>query len=124
MAAQRTLNPQSSEDVSVGSNPTTPTNISYEKFMRVIIYDDGQILVKRKAYRKRILEYCKNNEVADKLAYWKYTCLPEFRKELEKNEQEIKYVFRNNKGQLLFGKSKDINDYKYIKGYKDYEPYK
>ena len=23
-------NPQSSEDVSVGSNPTTPTNISYE----------------------------------------------------------------------------------------------
>ena len=92
--------------------------------MRVIIYDDGQILVKRKVYRKRILEYCKNNEVADKLAYWKYTCLSEFRKELEKNEQEIKYVFRNNKGQLLYGKSKDINDYKYIKGYKDYEPYK
>ena len=120
MVAQRTLNPQSSEDVSVGSNPTTPTNISYEKFMRVIIYDNGQILVKRKAYRKRVLEYCKNNEVADKLAYWKYTCLPEFRKELE----ELKYVFRNDKGQLLFGKSKDINDYKYIKGYKDYEPYK
>lgn len=92
--------------------------------MRVIIYDDGQILVKRKAYRKRILEYCKNSEVADKLAYWKYTCLPKFRKELEKNEQEIKYVFRNNKGWLLYGKSGDINDYKYIKGYKDYEPYK
>lgn len=92
--------------------------------MRVIIYDDGQILVKRKAYRKRILEYCKNSKVADKLAYWKYTCLPEFRKELEKNEQEIKYVFQNDKGWLLYGKSGDINDYKYIKGYKDYEPYK
>ena len=92
--------------------------------MRVIIYDNGQILVKRKAYRKRILEYCKNSEVADKLAYWKYTCLPKFRKELEKNEQEIKYVFRNSKGWLLYGKSGDINDYKYIKGYKDYEPYK
>ena len=27
-------------------------------------------------------------------------------------------------GQLLFGKSiQDINDYKYIKGYQDYEPY-
>ena len=92
--------------------------------MRVIIYDDGQILVKRKAYRRRVLEYCKNSEVADKLAYWKYTCLPEFRKELEKNEQEIKYVFRNKKtGQLLFGKSEDINDYKYIKGYQDYEPF-
>ena len=35
----------------------------------------------------------RNNEVEDKLAYWKYTCLPEFRKELE----ELKYVFRNKK---------------------------
>ena len=26
-------------------------------------------------------------------------------------------------GQLLFGKSEDINDYKYIKGYQDYEPF-
>ena len=56
--------------------------------MRVIIYDDGQILVKRKAYRKKVLEYCKNNEVADKLAYWKYTCLPKFRKELKKNNND------------------------------------
>ena len=89
--------------------------------MRVIIYDDGQVLVKRKAYRKRVLEYCKNNEVADKLAYWKYTCLPEFRKELENNEQEIKYVFRNVKtGQLLFGKSPDIKEYRHIKHYEDW----
>ena len=90
--------------------------------MRAIIYENGQILVKRKAYRRRVLEYCKNNEVADKLAYWKYTCLPEFRKELENNEKEIKYVFRNVKtGQLLYGKDPDINNYKYIKGYQDYE---
>ena len=90
--------------------------------MRVIIYDDGQILVKRKAYRRRVLEYCKNNEVADKLVYWKYTCSPQFRQELRDNEQAIKYVFRNKKtGQLLYGKDPDINSYKYIKGYQDYE---
>lgn len=86
--------------------------------MRAIIYDDGQILVKRKAYRRRVLEYCKNNEVADKLAYWKYTCLPEFRQALLDNEKEIKYRFRNVKtGQLLFGKSPNIKDYNHIKDY-------
>ena len=89
--------------------------------MRAIFIYDGQVIVKRQAFRKPVLEYCKNNEVADKLAYWKYTCLPEFRKELENNEQEIKYVFRNEKtGQLLYGKDPDINSYKYIKGYQDY----
>ena len=78
--------------------------------MRAIFIYDGQVIVKRKA--KPVLEYCKNNEVADKLAYWKYTCLPEFRKELENNEQEIKYVFRNKKtGQLLYGKDKWYEDF-------------
>ena len=91
--------------------------------MRAIIYDDGQILVKRKAFRRRVLEYCKNNEVADKIAYWKWVFFPEFRKELENSEQAIKYVFRNKiTGQLLYGKEPDINSYKYIKGYQDYEP--
>lgn len=89
--------------------------------MRVIIYDSGQVIVKRKAQKRRVLEYCKNNEVADKLAYWKYTCLPSFRKELKKNEEEIKYHFRNVKtGQLLFGKSPNIKDYKHIKNYEDW----
>ena len=89
--------------------------------MRVIIYDDGQVLVKRKAYRKRVLEYCKNHEVDDKLVYWKYICLPQFRKELENNEKEIKYKFRNVKtGMLLFGKSPDIKDYKHIRNYEDW----
>ena len=89
--------------------------------MRAIFIYDGQVIVKRKAFRKPVLEYCKNNEVADKLAYWKYTCLPEFRKELENNEKEIKYVFRNVKtGQLLFGKSPNIQDYKHIKYYEDW----
>ena len=90
--------------------------------MRAIIYDDDQILVKRKAFRRRVLEYCKNNEVADKIAYWKWVFFPEFRKELENSEQAIKYVFRNKKtGQVLHGKEPDINSYKYIKGYQDYE---
>lgn len=90
--------------------------------MRAIFIYDGQVIVKRKAFRKPVLEYCKNNEVADKLAYWKCTCLPEFRKELENSEQAIKYVFRNKKtGQLLYGKEPDIESYKYIKGYQDYE---
>ena len=89
--------------------------------MRVIFIYDGQVIVKRKAFRKPVLEYCKNNEVADKLAYWKYTCLPEFRKELENNEKEIKYQFRNVKtGELLFGKSPNIQDYKHIKHYEDW----
>lgn len=89
--------------------------------MRAIIYDDGQILVKRKAFRKRVLEYCKNNEVTDKIAYWKWVFFPEFRKELENSEQAIKYVFRNRiTGQVLYGKEPDINSYKYIKGYQDY----
>ena len=89
--------------------------------MRAIFIYDGQVVVKRKAFRKPVLEYCKNNEVADKLAYWKYTCLPEFRKELENNEKEIKYQFRNVKtGELLFGKSPNIQDYKHIKHYEDW----
>lgn len=89
--------------------------------MRAIFIYDGQVIVKRKAFRKPVLEYCKNNEVADKLAYWKYTCLPEFRKELENNEKEIKYQFRNVKtGELLFGKSPNIQDYKHIKHYEDW----
>ena len=89
--------------------------------MRAIFIYDGQVIVKRKAFRKPVLEYCKNNEVADKLAYWKYTCLPEFRKELENNEKEIKYEFRNVKtGVLLFGKSPNIQDYKHIRNYEDW----
>ena len=53
--------------------------------MRVIIYDDGQILVKRKAYRKRILEYCKNNEVADKLLNNMLNMLKELELDYPKN---------------------------------------
>lgn len=92
--------------------------------MRAIFIYEGEVIVKRKAFRKPVLEYCKNNEVTDKLAYWKYTCSPQFRQELQDNEQAIKYVFRNKKtGQLLYGKEPDIESYKYIKGYQDYEPF-
>ena len=92
--------------------------------MRAIFIYEGEVIVKRKAFRKPVLEYCKNNEVTDKLAYWKYSCSPQFRQELQDNEQAIKYVFRNKKtGQLLYGKEPDIESYKYIKGYQDYEPF-
>lgn len=89
--------------------------------MRIIIYDDGQVLVKRKVKNKRILERCRNDEIIDKVAYWKYVCCPEFREELRNNESELKYTFRNIRtGQIIIGKSPNIRDYKYVRNYEEW----
>ena len=117
MVAQRTLNPQSSEDVSVGSNPTTPT------IMKTIILKDNKVFATRKKVKgSKILEICKNEEVQDKLAYWKYICFPEIRANLTKHQNLVKFAFFNSKlGTTLYSVYNTKDKLKHIKNIKDYE---
>ena len=120
MAAQRSLKPQPSEGVSLGSNPSGATHFNFIS-MRAIIYENGQVIVKRKRQRHYVLEYCKNKDVPTKIAYWEYILNPENRKKFEENIALLKYKFLNKKThQELLGKYPDINMYN-IKNKEDYE---
>ena len=89
--------------------------------MRAIVYENGQVIVKRKRQHHYVLEYCKNKDVPTKIAYWEYILNPENRKKFEENITLLKYKFLNKKThQELLGKYPDINMYN-IKNKEDYE---
>lgn len=117
MVAQRTLNPQPSDGVSVGSNPTAPT------IMKTIILKDNEVFATRKRIKNsKILEICKNEEVQDKLAYWKYVCLPEIRANLTEHQNLVKFAFFNSKlGTTLYSVYDTKDKLNHIKNIKDYE---
>ena len=76
----------------MGSNPTAPT------IMKTIILKDNEVFATRKRIKNsKILEICKNEDVQDKLAYWKYVCLPEIRANLTEHQNLVKFAFFNSK---------------------------
>ena len=91
--------------------------------MRAIVYENGQVVVKRNRKRHYVLEYCKNKDVPNKVAYWEFILNPELRQKLEENNALIKYKFINKKtGWTLYGKHPDINMYNLKNGKaEDYE---
>ena len=72
--------------------------------------------------RHAILEICKNEDVQDKLAYWKYVCLPEIRANLTEHQNLVKFAFFNSKlGTTLYSVYDTKDKLKHIKNIKDYE---
>lgn len=106
-----------SEGDGVGSIPTIPT------IMKTIILKDNKVFATRKKIKgSKILEICKNEEVQDKLAYWKYVCLPEIRANLTEHQNLVKFAFFNSKlGTTLYSVYDTKDKLKYIKNIKDYE---
>ena len=100
-----------SEGDGVGSIPTTLT------IMKTIILKDNEVFATRKKIKgSKILEICKNEEVQDKLAYWKYVCLPEIRANLTEHQNLVKFAFFNSKlGTTLYSVYNTKDKLKYIK---------
>lgn len=96
--------------------------------MKAIILKNNEVLAIKVGKKKRVrrcylLEYCKNNEVQDKLAYWRYTCLPEFRANLTEHQNLVKFAFFNPKlGTTLYSVHDSLDNLKQIKHIEDYEP--
>ena len=77
---------------------------------------------KTRIENSKILEICKNEEVQDKLAYWKYVCLPEIRANLTEHQNLVKFAFFNSKlGTTLYSVYDTKDKLKHIKNIKDYE---
>lgn len=91
--------------------------------MKYIILKGNEILaVKKKVRNSRLLECCKNKEVQDKLAYWRYTCLPEFRANLTEHQNLVKFAFFNPKlGTILYSLYDSLDKLKQVKNIEDYE---
>ena len=106
-----------SEGDGVGSIPTTLT------IMKTIILKDNEVFATRKRIKNsKILEVCKNEDVQDKLAYWKYICLPEIRANLTEHQNLVKFAFFNSKlGTTLYSVYDTKDKLKHIKNIKDYE---
>lgn len=93
--------------------------------MKAIIFKNDEIFavkVNKKRKINGLLEYCKNNEVQDKLAYWRYVCLPEFRANLTEHQNLVKFAFFNKKlGTTLYSVYDSLDQIKGIKNIEDYE---
>lgn len=91
--------------------------------MKYIILKGNEVLaVKKKVRNSKLLECCKNKEVQDKLAYWRYTCLPEFRANLTEHQNLVKFAFFNPKlGTTLYSLHDSLDKLKQIKNINDYE---
>lgn len=92
--------------------------------MKYIILKGNEVLaVKKKVRNSKLLECCKNKEVQDKLAYWRYTCLPEFRANLTEHQNLVKFAFFNPKlGTTLYSLYDSLDKLKQVKNIEDYEP--
>ena len=92
--------------------------------MKYIILKGNEVLaVKKKVRNSKLLEYCKNKEVQDKLAYWRYTCLPEFRANLTEHQNLVKFAFFNPKlGTTLYSLYDSLDKLKQVKNIEDYGP--
>ena len=92
--------------------------------MKYIILKGNEVLaVKKKVRNSKLLECCKNKEVQDKLAYWRYTCLPEFRANLTEHQNLVKFAFFNPKlGTTLYSLYDSLDKLKQIKNIEDYGP--
>lgn len=92
--------------------------------MKYIILKGNEILaVKKKVRNSKLLECCKNKEVQDKLAYWRYTCLPEFRANITEHQNLVKFAFFNPKlGTTLYSLYDSLDKLKQVKNIKDYGP--
>ena len=92
--------------------------------MKYIILKGNEILaVKKKVRNSKLLECCKNKEVQDKLAYWRYTCLPEFRANLTEHQNLVKFAFFNPKlGTTLYSLYDSLDKLKQVKNIEDYGP--
>ena len=91
--------------------------------MKYIILKGNEVLaVKKKVRNSKLLECCKNKEVQDKLAYWRYTCLPEFRANLTEHQNLVKFAFFNPKlGTTLYSLYDSLDKLKQIKNIEDYD---
>ena len=91
--------------------------------MKYIILKGNEVLaVKKKVRNSKLLECCKNREVQDKLAYWRYTCLSEFRANLTEHQNLVKFAFFNPKlGTTLYSLYDSLDKLKQIKNIEDYE---
>lgn len=91
--------------------------------MKYIILKGNEVLaVKKKVRNSKLLECCKNKEVQDKLAYWRYTCLPEFRANLTEHQNLVKFAFFNPKlGTTLYSLYDSLDKLKQVKNINDYE---
>lgn len=91
--------------------------------MKYIILKGNEVLaVKKKVRNSKLLECCKNKEVQDKLAYWRYTCLPEFRANLTKHQNLVKFAFFNPKlGTTLYSLYDSLDKLKQVKNIEDYD---
>ena len=91
--------------------------------MKTIILKDNEVFAKRKKVKgSKILEICKNEEVQDKLAYWKYICFPEIRANLTEHQNLVKFAFFNSKlGTTLYSLYDSLDKLKQIKNIEDYE---
>lgn len=91
--------------------------------MKYIILKGNEVLaVKKKVRNSKLLECCKNREVQDKLAYWRYTCLPEFRANLTEHQNLVKFAFFNHKlGTTLYSLYDSLDKLKQVKNIEDYE---
>ena len=92
--------------------------------MKLIMLKDNEVFVTKKRVRgSKLLERCKNKEVQDKLAYWRYTCLPEFRANLTEHQNLVKFAFFNPKlGKTLYSIYDSLDKLKGIQNIEDYEP--
>ena len=92
--------------------------------MKYIILKGNEVLaVKKKVRNSKLLECCKNKEVQDKLAYWRYTCLPEFRANLTEHQNLVKFAFFNPKlGTTLYSLYDSLDKLKQVKNIEDYGP--
>lgn len=92
--------------------------------MKYIILKGNEVLaVKKKVRNSKLLECCKNKEVQDKLAYWRYTCLPEFRANLTEHRNLVKFAFFNPKlGTTLYSLYDSLDKLKQVKNIEDYGP--
>ena len=91
--------------------------------MKYIILKGNEVFaVKKKVRNSKLLECCKNKEVQDKLAYWRYICLQEFRANLTEHQNLVKFAFFNPKlGTTLYSVYDTKDKLKHIKNIKDYE---
>ena len=91
--------------------------------MKYIILKGNEVLaVKKKVRNSKLLECCKNKEVQDKLAYWRYTCLPEFRANLTEHQNLVKFAFFNPKlGTTLYSLYDSLDKLKQVKNIEDYD---
>lgn len=91
--------------------------------MKYIILKGNEVLaIKKKVRNSKLLECCKNKEVQDKLAYWRYTCLPEFRANLTEHQNLVKFAFFNPKlGTTLYSLYDSLDKLKQVKNIEDYD---